>query len=279
MDHPAQYRLVYHAGTRQFFIAYDFGLTKDTARFPSSADFRFVLYRFNPRWGFRAALQKYYDLFPQQFARRVTREGVWMPFTDIAKVPGFEDFGFGFQEGASNVPFDDQHGIASFIYVEPMSHWLAMPRDVPRTYDDALSVLNKDLSGARGKQAAEMAAATLTSGIENAEGRLFLHLEKAPWCDGGVFSLVPIRTFPLPPNTLSTKRWSCSKPSPLPSSGTNPSKSCRSLSLLLKLVRTRSTASLLSRKKWDAVERVLTRLPAPAWTACISTPSKWQPAR
>ena len=26
MDHPAQYRLVYHAGTKQFFIAYDFGL-------------------------------------------------------------------------------------------------------------------------------------------------------------------------------------------------------------------------------------------------------------
>jgi hypothetical protein len=191
MDHPAQYRLVYHAGTRQFFIAYDFGLTKDTARFPSSAGFRFVLYRFDPHWGFRAALQKYYDLFPQQFAKRVTREGVWMPFTDIAKVPGFDDFGFGFQEGASDVAFDDQHGIASFIYVEPMSHWLAMPREVPRTYDDALSVLNKDLAGARGKQAAEMAAATLTSGIENAEGRLFLHLEKAPWCDGGVFSLSP----------------------------------------------------------------------------------------
>jgi len=191
MAHPAQYRLVYHAGTKQFFIAYDFGLSQDTAKSPGSATFRLVLYGFDPRWGFRAALQKYYDIFPQHFTKRVTREGVWMPFTDIAKVPGFEDFGFAFQEGASNVAFDDQHGIASFIYVEPMSHWLAMPRDVPRTYDGALSVLNKDLAGARGKQAAEMAAATLTSGIENAEGRLFLHLEKAPWCDGGVLSLNP----------------------------------------------------------------------------------------
>ncbi len=127
MDHPAQYRLVYHAGTKQFFIAYDFGLTKDTAKLPSGAEFRFVLYRFDPHWGFRAALQKYYDIFPQQFTKRVTREGVWMPFTDIAHVPGFEDFGFAFQEGAPDVPFDDQHGIASFVYVEPMSHWLAMP--------------------------------------------------------------------------------------------------------------------------------------------------------
>jgi hypothetical protein len=191
MDHPAQYRLVYHAGTRQFFIAYDFGLTKDTAQFPSSAGFRFVLYRFDPRWGFRAALQKYYDLFPQHFAKRVTREGVWMPFTDIAKVPAFDDFGFAFQEGAPDVAFDDEHGIASFVYVEPMSHWLAMPRDVPRTYESALSVLNKDLAGARGKDAAEMAAATLTSGIENADGRFFLYLVKAPWCDGGVVSLNP----------------------------------------------------------------------------------------
>jgi hypothetical protein len=191
MDHPAQYRLVYHAGTKQFFIAYDFGLTKDTAKLPSGAAFRFVLYRFDPRWGFRAALQKYYDLFPQQFTKRVAREGVWMPFTDIAKVPGFEDFGFAFQEGAPNVAFDDQHGIASFVYVEPMSHWLAMPRDVPRTYESALSILNKDLAGARGKDAAEMAAATLSSGIENADGRFFLYLVKAPWCDGGVFSLNP----------------------------------------------------------------------------------------
>ena len=191
MAHPAQYRLVYHAGTRQFFIAYDFGLSKDTARSPGSAAFRFVLYGFDPHWGFRAALQKYYDIFPQHFTKRVSREGVWMPFTDIAKVPGFEDFGFAFQEGAPNVAFDDAHSIASFVYVEPMSHWLAMPAEVPRTYTGAMSVLTNDLTGARGKGAAEMAAATLTSGIENADGRLFLHLQKAPWCDGGVFTLNP----------------------------------------------------------------------------------------
>jgi len=199
MDHPAQYRLVYHAGTKQFFIAYDFGLTKDTGRLPSAAEFRFVIYRFDPRWGFRAALQKYYDIFPQHFAKRVTREGIWMPFADIARVPSHEDFGFAFQEGAPNVPFDDQHGIASFVYVEPMSHWLAMPSDVPRTYESAMAVLTNDLAGARGKEKAEMAAATLTSGIEDSEGRLLLYLVKAPWCAGGVFTLNPDPDIPTTP--------------------------------------------------------------------------------
>lgn len=191
MDQPAQYRLVYHAGTRQFFMAYDFGLVRETQRAPGSAGFRFVIYRFDPRWGFRSALQKYYEIFPQQFVRRVPREGTWMPFTDIAKVPGYADFGFAFQEGAPNVAFDDQHGISSFVYVEPMSHWLAMPPETPRTYAGALAVLGRDLAGARGRTALDLASATLTSGIQGADGRFSLRLEKAPWCDGGVFLLNP----------------------------------------------------------------------------------------
>ncbi len=191
MDHPAQYSIVCHPGTRQFFLALDFALVQDTAKFPASADFRFVLFGFEPRGGFRAALQKYYDIFPAHFTRRVKREGVWMPFTDIARVPGFEDFGFAFQEGAPNVTFDDAHGIASFVYVEPMSYWLALPAAAPRTYDSALHALRDDLAGARDAEKKRMAAATLTSGIHTADGQFALYLVKAPWCDGGVFTLNP----------------------------------------------------------------------------------------
>ncbi len=205
MDKPAQYRLVYHSGTKQFFIAYDFGLVKDTAKFPSRADFRFVLFRFEPKWGFRAALQKFYDIFPQQFTKRVKREGIWMPFADIAKVPGFEDFGFAFQEGAPNVPFDDRHGIASFVYVEPMSHWLALPSETPRTYNGAMAMLNKDLAGARTADYRRMAAATLTSGIHTADGDLWLYLVNSPWCDGGVFTLNPDPNLPTTPELPYTK--------------------------------------------------------------------------
>ncbi|HRT58513.1 MAG TPA: hypothetical protein P5038_17945 [Candidatus Paceibacterota bacterium] len=191
LEHPAQYSIVCHPGTRQFFIAFDFALVQDTARFPGAADFRFVIFRFEPKAGFRAALAGYYAIFPSHFARRVTREGLWMPFTDIARVPAFEDFGFAFQEGAPNVPFDDAHGIASFYYVEPMSYWLALPAAVPRTYESALDVLRQDLTGARGEEKKRMAAATLTSGIQTDDGRFALYLVKAPWCDGGVFTLNP----------------------------------------------------------------------------------------
>lgn len=205
MEHPSQSRLVYHAGTKQFFVAYDFGLAPETQPAPGSAEFRFVVFRFEPRWGFRAALQRFYEIFPEHFRKRVAREGNWMPFTDIAKVPGFEDFHFGFQEGASNVPFDDKHRIASFIYVEPMSHWLAMPPEAPRTYPGALQVLEQDRSGARGPSAQHMAAATLSSGIYREDGRYALHIEKAPWCDGGVFLLNPDPNLTVSTNQPYTK--------------------------------------------------------------------------
>ncbi len=205
MGKPAQYRIVYHAGTRQFFIAYDFALVKDTPMFPSGADFRFRLFQFDPGWGFRSALQKFYEIYPTYFTKRVKREGVWMPFTDIARVPGFEDFGFAFQEGAPNVAFDDQHGIASFVYVEPMSYWLALPPDVPRTYAGAMTTLTNDLSGARGKEKQEMAVATFTSGIQTADGQFSLHLVKAPWCDGGMFTLNPDGSLTVTPELPTTK--------------------------------------------------------------------------
>ncbi len=203
MEHPAQYRLVYHPVTRQFLIAYDFGLAPETSQ-PGTAEFSFVIFRFDPQWGFRAAWDKYCRIFPGHFTKRVPREGTWMPFTDIAKVPGHEDFGFAFQEGAPNVAFDDAHGILSFVYVEPASHWLPMPPEAPRTYDGALTVLRSDATGARGPERRQMAEATFSSVIARADTRFALHLEKAPWCDGGVFLLNPQPGIP----TNSAAPWS-----------------------------------------------------------------------
>ncbi|MHB9008174.1 MAG: hypothetical protein ACYDC1_14705, partial [Limisphaerales bacterium] len=133
MGHPAQYRLVHHAGTGQFFIAYDFGLVPESQPVAGSAAFRFVLYRFDPRWGFRSAFARLTGIFPDHFQVRAKEQGIWMPFTDVSTVQGWEDFGFRYHEGNNNVTWDDAHGILSFRYTEPMTWWMPMKPELSRT--------------------------------------------------------------------------------------------------------------------------------------------------
>lgn len=180
LDDPRVSRLAYDAGSKELYAAFDLGLSAATARFPSSATFSALLYAFQPEWGFRAALAQYYELFPESFVKRVRREGIWMPFTDIATVQDPEDFGFMFKEGDNNVAWDEAHGIETFVYVEPMSHWLPLAPEVPRTYDAALTELR------RRAETDSQAQATLSSAATNADGTYQLSIQDAPWCDGAL---------------------------------------------------------------------------------------------
>lgn len=186
LDVPRLYRFAYEAEARELYGVVDLGLAPDTLNFPSQATFSFLLYRSDPAWGYRAALQRYYDLLPDCFTKRNDREGIWMPFVDIATVEGFEDFGFQFQEGAPNVAFDEEHGIYSFVYVEPMSHWLAMPADMERSNERALAFMRELAEGGN-----RQAQATRSSALENAEGDWYGGITKAPWCDGALYYLNP----------------------------------------------------------------------------------------
>ena len=190
MGTPAQCRLSYHAGTRQLLIAYDFGLVPETQRFPASADFHFVLFRFEPRWGFRAAFAKYMRLFPDYFRVRSHDQGLWMPFTDVSTVEGWEDFGFKYHEGNNNVSWDDAHGVLSFRYTEPMTWWMRMAKNVPRTPVEALRArdrLAQALGGAEGR----MARVSQTAGMRDEWDQPCLLFRNEPWCDGAVWSLNP----------------------------------------------------------------------------------------
>ncbi|MEI6554285.1 MAG: hypothetical protein WCL70_01710 [Paludibacter sp.] len=44
-----------------------FGLSKETRKFPSKAPFRFRIYSIDGTWGFRDALAKYYDWYPEYY--------------------------------------------------------------------------------------------------------------------------------------------------------------------------------------------------------------------
>ncbi len=195
MTAPAQYRLAYNAGTRQYFIAYDFGLTPETSHLPGGAHFRFVLYRIDPAWGFRSAAKRYYEIFPHFFQCRSKRQGIWMPFTDVSTVEGWQDFGFRYHEGINNVPFDDSADILSFRYTEPCTFWMRMEKDVPRTYEAALAELHRHAAGDEPRKR-RMAQAVLASGSHDEEGRFQMLFRDTPWCDGAVFSLSPLPDIP-----------------------------------------------------------------------------------
>jgi len=186
LGEPRLARFACDGPRRVLYAAFDLGLSPATGKFPSQASCSALLFTFAPEWRFRAALERYYQLNPEAFARRVRRQGIWMPFQDIASVRGWEDFGFQFQEGAPNPAFDDAHGIDSFPYIEPMSHWLALDASTPREPQAALRRLD-ELAARRDPQA----LATLSSLLHGPNGSLAMSFENAPWCNGALFLLNP----------------------------------------------------------------------------------------
>lgn len=190
MDVPRVFRIGYNSTWREYYIVFDLGLASEPKLFPNRATFSFVLYRVDPAWGFRAALKKYYTIFPEFFEKRVQREGLWMAFTDISTVERPEDFHFAIHEGNNNVAWDDEHDVLSFVYTEPMTNWMRMPKGMPRTYEAALEQLEKNLRSAN-KQLAQQSITTRLAGVRRSDGSYSLSILDAPWCDGAVFALNP----------------------------------------------------------------------------------------
>lgn len=182
-DRPCQYRLAYNADTQQFFASFDLALVPDTRAWPSAAPFGLTVTSFDPAWGFRAAAQRYYELFPEAFVCRSPEQGIWMPFAKISQVQGFEDFGFKYKEGNNETVWDDEHGILTFRYTEPSTWWMPMPADMPRTYEAAMAEARRLAEAGNIK-----AKALLTSGLFDAQGRYVMLFRDTPWCNGAVFS-------------------------------------------------------------------------------------------
>jgi len=204
MGHPAVYRISYNAGLEQMEMAYDFGLVSDSLRFPSCADFRFVIYAFDAEWGFRSAWEQYMKLFPDYFVVRTKEQGIWMPFTDVSTVQGWQDFGFKFHEGDNARAFDATNGIYAFRYTEPMTWWMPMAKELPRTLDQALKV--RDELGRTNSARYPLAAITKATAMWNLRGEPCMEFLDTPWCNGAVWSLNPNPHLPDQPN-FATYYW------------------------------------------------------------------------
>ena len=99
----------------------DLGLSPQAPR--ARGKFTFSLYRHDPAWTFRAALERYYALFPGLFAPATEREGAWTLRLPKPEAATPEEFGLAFYE-CNTLPQEKRdtcraHGILMFPYSEP----------------------------------------------------------------------------------------------------------------------------------------------------------------
>ncbi len=181
MAFPAVYRIGASGGAGELYLAYDVALTKERPK----ACLRFCRFEFAPEWRFRSALDLYRRLFPDAFVARIKEQGIWMPFAPISKVEGWEDFGFRFKEGTDETEWDDAHHILTFRYTEPMTWWMTMSPEQPKTMDGAVAEARR-LAEAENAPAAK---ALFTSGFHNSTGAWQARLLDTPWCNGAVWSM------------------------------------------------------------------------------------------
>ena len=181
LAYPAFFRVGYNSGTEELFIAYDIGLSPEKPE----ARLRFCKYNFDPKWQFRAALYRFYEIFPDYFRCRTPQQGLWMPFAKISEVENWQDFGFKFKEGTNETKWDDEHDIITFRYTEPMTWWMSMPKEMPRTMEAALAEAQRLVQ----KKGDSRAKAFFTSGFHNEAGKFPARLLDTPWCNGAVWSI------------------------------------------------------------------------------------------
>jgi len=180
MAWSAFFRVGYNAATEELFLAYDIGFAPEKP----AAHLRFCKFGFDPKWQFRAALTEFYRIFPAYFRCRTMQQGLWMPFAKISEVKGWQDFGFKFKEGNNETRWDDEHGIITFRYTEPMTWWMPMAKEMPRTLETALAEARR-LADAKNPQA----QALFTSGYHDQNGQFPAQLLDTPWCNGAVWSM------------------------------------------------------------------------------------------
>jgi len=124
MDHPVYHRIATSGGSRQLYLAVDLALTAATTRFPNEASYRFVIYRCDGRWGLRSALQKYYTIFPEQFEKRMKRDGGCVGGGTVQGMTNADELGFRYHWGGDGAAtsYDDRIGIYTFVYSDSMRY-------------------------------------------------------------------------------------------------------------------------------------------------------------
>lgn len=130
MDRPCIFRTAYDPDARQLQIVYDLALSPDTNP-PNEWSFEFELYDCDPDWGFRSAVQRYYELHPEYFEVYFEDPGMWMAFSKLSQIDNVNEFRFGLQEGAPEVAYDDLIDVKDTIYLTHAGQFANIPDHDP----------------------------------------------------------------------------------------------------------------------------------------------------
>ncbi len=176
LDEPRIVRMEYNSTHKIYYIAFDLGLSPETKKFPNQADFSFIIYKSDPQWGFRSAIERYYNFYPEFFEKRVNREGIWLAGTGVLKkTKNPEDFGFMFHHGLRDVDMGDKLGIYSCDYstMRVKVHCLFDAETKPSLDEIINSLKNKD-------DASDLELIS-NSALHNKNGEFYNRIVKVGW--------------------------------------------------------------------------------------------------
>ena len=181
---PAYYRIAYLPKTREFYIEYDFGLAHPEK---NNAHVRFLVYDFDAEHGFRGALEKYREIFPERFTTRVKRHGALLCFTNASTIPDPLDFGFRFKEGDYEPEQDDALGIYTLHYAEPCTWWMKLDGKDGR----ANATTEEGFAAAEAHVAKNdpSALAWRHSAMKDADGKPIGTVQNKAWCKGILWNM------------------------------------------------------------------------------------------
>ncbi len=166
---------------------FDLATSRRTTKFPGRAFFTLHLFECNPDWNLRAALEKYYRIQPEAFAKRLPQEGIWLPFAPLWEIKGWQDFGFAFHEtnfGSRDrgltpprAAFDADKiaGVLSFQYTEPWEEEIPI-QNLGMTYAEAATKATTRDSNADYFR---------TSAARDKDGKLIARKLETPWFPTG----------------------------------------------------------------------------------------------
>ncbi|WP_309383289.1 discoidin domain-containing protein [Cerasicoccus frondis] len=189
LSEPCVFKISANTDRDQLVIDYHVALTPLTKKFPGQAAFHVSL-RSRPTvegQAFRQALSEFYQRNASLFERRPDEVGLWMPFTDISKIPSPKDFGFAYYEkgGAigSDVDFCHDNGVLTLVYTEPWLYWLPMPSGMERTPDNAIGMMERLAVSGFGK-ANEFASGGVLGAARKPDGEINMTFSDVPWNSG-----------------------------------------------------------------------------------------------